>query len=899
MAKTFADLDIEAFSALDKEAGLFELDKESIILFPTSDPDKPLGYVPDIFPPADIPEIADPKDIGGFPAKQVFRPRWDEFVDATARGIARVGSASSQFGAFLSSEGPPLTAPGMKPPEPFTQEQLALNKKVTEKLQKGASFLWELSKNPELASQNIDLASKALNLMGETIPYITATTAAYVTTGPLGAFTVGSMVEGNSAYRIAIDSGVEDTKAKKIGIGVGVISGAIEAFGGKYAEKLLKSAANKLKSKILKAGAVFGIGTVVEALEEGGQEIAQITGEETYRDVPWKERVSRVLSSMAGGGFLGGFMRGGSVAVRGTISAVSETAQEPITFRTEPTTEQGPVVFHPEPTEAEVSPTEAIPAPEQAIQPRTTPEAVEVAPEAKPEKLWGRPELKEDYTPRPYLKVKATIAVINKEGEMVGTKARTFWAYAKEITEGRNVFQEVTKEGTKKDTFTIVDKIEIIETKPALVNKHYGELEVIEAQPVAKAEPTGEPSAEFGESFLKRVTRQAEAGLRAGKEYGTPKSLLPLEKEVVSKLESAVKLSRKETAVIAKEKKAYQRQRVAQAHRFLKTEKAKGELTAQERLAATVKFFKGEQYAKQRWQPIDLDAATRDSMHEYIEEHKALGLHTKRDTSEALDKLFDGYYLAPYEVAYIANVFPELGKVAAKHRRPGNKGFDIFMSVLGLPKAFRAAYDISILGRQMYPLLLGKPSLIAPGTWQSLKLFWRKKSAEYATALSAEMRTDPAWQRAKDMGVEVIEPGELSEEFPTKIAGKIPGVARSERAFVQVGNLLRVAAHDMIENIYEARGKPLSDDASKSMAQAINDLSGRSAIPKSLKNLSLVASAVMWSPRLVLGRAKAPFRMFSGQQAARNLAIRSFTTMASLVTLLMLLGKYGHEKMRI
>lgn len=410
------------------------------------------------------------------------------------------------------------------------------------------------------------------------------------------------------------------------------------------------------------------------------------------------------------------------------------------------------------------------------------------------------------------------------------------------------------------------------------------------------AEPPGEPTAEFGESFLKRVTRRAEEGLRSGKVYDTPKSLVPLENEVVSKLKSALQLSEKEQAVIAKEKKQYQKRRVAQAHKFLETEKEKGQLTPEQRLAATVKFFKGEQYSKQRWKPIEISEADRNLMHAYVEEHQGLGLHTKRETSAALNKLFDGFYLANHEIAYIAEVFPELGKIAVNRRAAGSKGFDIFMSIIGFPKTVRAAFDVSLLGRQMYPLLLSKPSMIPQGTWQALKMFWRIKSAEYAKVLTAEMRTDPAWKRAKDRGVAVIEPHELSEEFPTKIAGKIPGIARSERAFVPVGNLLRVAAHDMIENIYIQKGKPLSDKDSRAMAQAINDLSGRSDMPKNLKNLSLLSSAVFWSPRLVLARFKAPFRIFSRSPAARNLAIRSFTTMASLVTLLCLLAKYGHEE---
>ena len=111
--------------------------------------------------------------------------------------------------------------------------------------------------------------------------------------------------------------------------------------------------------------------------------------------------------------------------------------------------------------------------------------------------------------------------------------------------------------------------------------------------------------------------------------------------------------------------------------------------------------------------------------------------------------------------------------------------------------------------------------MIAPATWQSLKLFFRWKSAAYSKALTAEMKADPTWQRAKTAGVQVIEPGELSEEFPTKVAGKVPGIARSERAFIDIGNLLRVAAHSMIEDAHTQSGKPLSDDASKALAQAI------------------------------------------------------------------------------
>ena len=248
---------------------------------------------------------------------------WSELLDATARGTARVGGAFKNAQAFMSKiRTTPLGPSILESPE---SKQFRAQR-ATE-YEKEADLLWEVAKHPELAAQDEGKINKAINLIGETIPYITATTAAYVVAGPMGGFAVGSMVEGNSAYKTAEDFFVkqnngnpmtpsQEKKAKVIGVGVGIVSGAIEAFGGRYAEQLLLKTTAKLKSKLAKAGAVFAIGTAVEALEEGAQEIAAIVGEETYRDVNWNEAATRIAGSMAGGAFLGGAMRGASMATK-------------------------------------------------------------------------------------------------------------------------------------------------------------------------------------------------------------------------------------------------------------------------------------------------------------------------------------------------------------------------------------------------------------------------------------------------------------------------------------------------------------------------------------------------------------------------------------------------------
>ena len=319
--------------------------------------------------------------------------RSERAAKATARGVANVGSAFQQMRAGLL-EPPTTTKPGPPPSRfgvPITPERAKETSVEAKRLRESATLLWKVSKDPEIAAGKGDVLDKVIDLTFEAVPYITATTGAYLATGPLGGFAVGSMVEGNTAYRTALDTFTEANKgkpptpeqqkrAKRVGFGVGLAAGAIEAFGGKAAEEILVRAAAKIKTKALKAGTILTTGTVIEALEEGGQEVAHITGEETYRDVDWKERVNRVLGSMAGGALLGGIMKGGSTAMRTGISLAEGqpvsaekppqvTPEAPVTTEIkEPSIAQEPRTTPPEVVAVEKPPVLPIPPEQQAGQ---------------------------------------------------------------------------------------------------------------------------------------------------------------------------------------------------------------------------------------------------------------------------------------------------------------------------------------------------------------------------------------------------------------------------------------------------------------------------------------------------------------------------------------------------
>ena len=160
--------------------------------------------------------------------------------------------------------------------------------------------------------------------------------------------------------------------------------------------------------------------------------------------------------------------------------------------------------------------------PEKGIKLPLPPKPLQAKPEApvaegKVVDYWGRPELKTDYTPKPYIKVTANIAVMNKEGKQVGTKKSTFWAFAKGIKGEGITLQEVTKEGEKKAVITIVNEVDVLKVEQGLVNKKYGELEVIAPTPSAlERKPAKElPKNERWLAYEKTTTSPTSAGYMA------------------------------------------------------------------------------------------------------------------------------------------------------------------------------------------------------------------------------------------------------------------------------------------------------------------------------------------------------------------------------------------------
>uniref|UniRef100_A0A6M3XFR8 Uncharacterized protein n=1 Tax=viral metagenome TaxID=1070528 RepID=A0A6M3XFR8_9ZZZZ len=258
-------------------------------------------------------------------------PTWfeDVIVNQFASAIASTESAYYQIRAdvaFLGEEDVPKDEPqfGM---QTAAQRKLLRSKQID--YQKQARLMWAVSKDPQLALKSDVMLDQLFAIAVQTAPYITATTAGTMVAGPMGGFVAGSSLMGNSAYQKAIDNDVPEMQARAIGAAVGLFSGVVESFGGVVAGKYVDIIAAKISSKYLAKGAAFVLSDAIEGMEEGVQEIADITGEAVYKDIDFKEGVKRVLVASAGGVALGGVFglvrRGGG---KNTEAATAEQRRQ-------------------------------------------------------------------------------------------------------------------------------------------------------------------------------------------------------------------------------------------------------------------------------------------------------------------------------------------------------------------------------------------------------------------------------------------------------------------------------------------------------------------------------------------------------------------------------------------
>lgn len=250
-----------------------------------------------------------------------------------------------------------------------------------------------------------------------------------------------------------------------------------------------------------------------------------------------------------------------------------------------------------------------------------------------------------------------------------------------------------------------------------------------------------------------------------------------------------------------------------------------------------------------------------------------------KHTQEAFTKLIDGSYLTMTEAGVLEKHFgrfaPEVAELAKTRVPMGDKVWQTMREIANIPyTTLTSILDMSGLLRQGRFLVQRYPQL-AP---EYAKKYAQSFASEKATQrIMDEIANSPNVERAVRVGkLQLAEQPSFYEEpiavEETKIAvpllERIPLVGKylirpTARSFTAGLDWYRMAIVDRAISTAERAGRPLTDKQLKRLCTDINDMSGRSALPRSLKQIAPFVN-MFFAPRFAISRLKllgrAPYR---------------------------------------
>jgi hypothetical protein len=341
----------------------------------------------------------------------------------------------------------------------------------------------------------------------------------------------------------------------------------------------------------------------------------------------------------------------------------------------------------------------------------------------------------------------------------------------------------------------------------------------------------------------------------------------PSPEEAIRRLKKALRNARKMTATIRREQKATLKQRVGKAAGMMETLIAQGVPAAEARTRAMSALGGPQTEYANRYPAIrdDLGDATMNALHTEILQDGQLQFFERTTLSTLLDKLVDGSALTLHQARLLGDYFgakghSEIAKLASEHVPMEDSFWYGLMEALNVPRTLLASGDVSGILRQGYALAVSHPAQGTEFAGAYWKAWW---SEEFAVARQAELEADPMYEVGKSVDLQLLDLdkvdahiADLAEEFTgARLVGKVPGVRRAERSFVVALNQLRLAIFSRYVHHTEiAKGRTLTTEELRHLATAINNFSGRSKLPKSLRSAAPLFNAMFFSPRFFLSR---------------------------------------------
>lgn len=316
-------------------------------------------------------------------------------------------------------------------------------------------------------------------------------------------------------------------------------------------------------------------------------------------------------------------------------------------------------------------------------------------------------------------------------------------------------------------------------------------------------------------------------------------------------------------------------------------------IVGEERLQSKLGILKGE-LPKVDYEPLNLSQAARDALQDDIHFSLSLGELEKVSAGNALKKMIDGKFPAPYEVKLFNKVFGgELMDVLVKRMSTRQKIAYWGGQALNIPRSIMASFDLSAPLRQGV-WIIGRPKEFFgsfKGMFQSFV-----KEANYQKVMG-EIANRPSYNLMRESGLDItgvsaslkgMEEPYLGADLIERLGGMakkkltekghpilgtavnlpIEGIRASQRAYTAflnkaradyfdtlVGDARRLGLYDVKEkggpSVQNLDSNPL---LSEDIARYVNAATGRGKLPEVVKKGSDVINAVFFSPRLISSR---------------------------------------------
>lgn len=292
-------------------------------------------------------------------------------------------------------------------------------------------------------------------------------------------------------------------------------------------------------------------------------------------------------------------------------------------------------------------------------------------------------------------------------------------------------------------------------------------------------------------------------------------------------------------------------------------------------------------YARVKTRPLamDLDGNDMDALADMIQASDELMPLQKQNATSGLLDLFSGRVPQPNRIRLLKQVFggdfeEALIKVADRERGILGKTQDFMRSMI-------TSNDFSGPGIQ------GRKFISYPEFWKSwMPMFRAWKSADFHKAAQESIARHPNFRprggrpsAAERAGLDLTDIiGNKEEKFRSRFAERfVPGVLRSERAYVTFLNKLRA---DMFNRLVKEAGEGVLDNdvVLKQIGDLINDATGRGSLGRWGNRHAELLNDTFFAPKLQAGRMRFWGRIFNprfymtADPVVRRAALRSLLT---------------------